>query len=175
MATFQVKSIVDPQRFKAEVSYSTAGISEAMAEQAGLFADYGVMAARAAKQVNDLELLLENAEAKVYRLVRDNYAKSGDKVTEARLEKEVSVHPAVVSLKRALNEAKQIEAQAKIFVEAFRHRKDMLIQEGAQQRKEMDGETYVSARNVREDIANREREYTLQRLKAIREQNGAVE
>lgn len=153
--TYQVRSFIDEDQFKADIGFSLTDLSGAMMSQASLFAHYGVLCARAAKQVDDCKLLLENAEAKVYRLLRDKYTAAGTKVTEAMLEKEVSVHPTVVQFKKALNEARQVEAITKVYVEAFRNRKDMLIQEGAQQRKEMDGEVYVSRRNVADEI-NRE-------------------
>lgn len=150
--TYQVRLFIDEEQFKKDIGFSLADLSGAMMSQASLFAHYGVLAARAAKQVDDCKLLLENAEAKVYRLLRDKYTAAGTKVTEAMLEKEVSVHPTVVQFKKALNEARQVEAITKVYVEAFRNRKDMLIQEGAQQRKEMDGEVYVSRRNVADEI-----------------------
>lgn len=166
--TYKVRSFIDEDQFRTDVGFSLADLSGAMVNQASTFAHYGTLCARAAKQVDDCKLLLENAEAKVYRLVRDKYATAGTKVTEAMLEKEVLVHPSVVQIKQALNEARQIESITKIYVEAFRHRKDMLIQEGAQQRKEMEGEVYISRRNNAEEInkdALRERIAAIQRNK----------
>lgn len=165
---FEVKMFIDTFQFKKDVSYSTADLSGAMADQASLFAHYGEQAARAARQVDDLELLLENAEAKVYRMLRDAAAKAGEKITEAMLEKSVSVHPRVVQFKRALNEAKQIEATAKIYVEAFRSRKDMLIQMGAQAREEYKGEVFIAARAAGEEFMAEQKKATLEKLNKIR-------
>ena len=166
--SFQVKNFLDPMQFKKDVSYSTADLNSAMADQASLFAHYGEIAARAAKQVDDCELLLDAAEAKIYRIIRDNYAKSGEKVTEAMLAKEVSVHPQVVQFKRALNAAKQIEATAKTYAEAFRHRKDMLVQQGSTAREEMKGSVYTAARNLQDEIAENQRQATLDKMNEIR-------
>lgn len=170
--TYQVRSFIDEDRFRMDVGFSLADLSGGMMSQASLFAHYGVLSARAAKQVDDCKLLLENAEAKVYRLLRDKYTAAGTKVTEAMLEKEVSVHPTVVQFKKALNEAKQVESITKIYVEAFRHRKDMLVQEGAQQRKEMDGETYVSRRNVVDEL---NKEQLRDKLAALQRKKEEVE
>jgi vacuolar-type H+-ATPase subunit H len=165
---YEVRSFVDAMQFKKDVSYSSADLSGAMETQAALFAHYGELHARAARQVDDLELLLENAEAKVYRMLRDDASKKGEKVTEAMLEKFVSVHPQVVQFKRALNEARQIEATAKVYVEAFRNRKDMLVQQGAQAREEYKGEVFIAARSAGEEYLEEQKKATLHKLNAIR-------
>lgn len=165
---FEVKSFIDPLQFKKDVSYSTANLSGAMSDQASLFAHYGELAARASRQVDDIELLLENAEAKVYRLIRQDAATTGEKVTEVMLDKQVAVHPRVVQFKRALIEAKQIEATAKIYVEAFRSRKDMLVQQGAQAREEFKGEVFIAARSAGEEYLKEQKDNTLKKLNDIR-------
>lgn len=165
---FEVKMFIDSFQFRKDVSYSTANLGGAMETQASLFAHYGELAARAARQVDDLELLLENAEAKVYRLLRDDASAKGEKITEAMLEKFVSVHPRVVQFKRALNEAKQIEATAKVYVEAFRSRKDMLVQMGAQAREEYKGEVFIAARSAGEEYMAEQKKATMEKLNNIR-------
>jgi hypothetical protein len=151
--TFKIRNFIDPEQLKKDMSFSTAALSSAMSEQASLLVHYGTLFAKAARQVDDIQMLLEITESKVYRKLRDEAVKSGAKMTEATLEKSVAVHDQVVAMKRARNEAKQIEAHAKIAVEGFRHRRDMLVQEGATQRQEMQGETSINARNERESAA----------------------
>ncbi|MER9496413.1 hypothetical protein NKI86_32195, partial [Mesorhizobium sp. M0320] len=106
---------------------------------------------KAARQVDDVEIILENTIAAVYRRLRDDAASAGEKVTEAQLDKTVTRHPKVITAKKALNEAKQIESVAKIAVESFRHRRDMLVQLGAYERKEMEGEIAVRLRESRDE------------------------
>lgn len=149
--TFKVRQFVEPHILKKDISFSLADLGTAMMEQASTFVHYGSLAASASKQVDDLKMLLEVAESKVYRSLRDDAATAGTKVTEAQLEKSVSVHPKVIQVKRALNEAKQIEALAKVAVEGFRHRKDMLVQQGAQNREEMKGEVSINRRHTEEE------------------------
>ncbi|MCH8476060.1 MAG: hypothetical protein LAT55_12635 [Opitutales bacterium] len=160
----QVKALIDPQQLKKDMSYSLADLSTAMVDQASLFAHYGVLAARASRQVDEMKMLLENAEARVYRRVRDAAAAAGNKLTETQVDKQVAVHPQVIALKKAKNEAAQIEAVAKTAVEAFRHRRDMLVQHGATSREEMKGELSISRRRENETSMKEQRERMLKGL-----------
>jgi len=145
-----VRNYVDEKKLAADSTYSLANLSDAMMEQASLLVHYGVQSSRASRQVDDLKMLLEVTEAKVYRRIRDEVAAKGEKVTEAQLEKLVATHPQVIEVKKALNEAKQIEANAKIAVEAFRHRKDMLVSQGLLAREELKGEVSINRRKEAE-------------------------
>lgn len=152
----RVKALVDADQLKRDLSYSVADLSSAMADQASLFVHYGVLAAQAAKQVDSIKLALENAEARIYRLLRDEAAEKAVKLTEAQLEKGVASHQRVIAFKKALNEAKQVEAVAKIAIEAFRQRRDMLIQQGATERQEREGDLRIQRREAADaDIRDR--------------------
>lgn len=146
--TFKVVNFIDAIQLKKDLTYSLADLSSARAEQAALFVHYGTLAAKAAKQVDDAKMLLEITESKVYRKLRDEAATTATKVTEVQLEKTVQVHETVISMRRALNEAKQIEAIAKTAAEGFRQRRDMLVQDGATSREEMKGEISVATRRI---------------------------
>jgi hypothetical protein len=147
---FKVRAFIDPKQLQSDLSYSLVDLSKAMSEQGSLFIHYASLMARASRQVDDVSMLLEITESRIYRKLRDEAAKSGSKMTETQLEKEVNVHPQMIAMKRAKNEAKQIEGNAKAAVEAFRQRRDMLIQEGATQRAEIErGATSINARNER--------------------------
>lgn len=139
----RVTQFVDPLQAKSDLAYSLADLSSAMQTQPGLHLDYAINLAKASKQLNDLKITLEAAESKVYRRIRDDYVTAGTKITEAALEKEVAAHPTIRGIKRAINEAKQVEAIAKGVVEAFGQRKDMLVQAGARDRAELEGEIRI--------------------------------
>ena len=151
VSKIKVRNFIDSNQLKEDISYSLVDISGAQARQAQLFVHYGELAAKAARQVDNIKLLLENTEAAVYRVLRDRMVAAGEKVTESLLDKMVTRHERVIKVKRALNEARQIEAVAKVAVEGFRHRKDMLVQHGATEREEMKGELVTRLRNSRED------------------------
>lgn len=147
-----IKQLIDTDQLRKDMAYSLADLSTAMQDQSALFVHYGVLVAKASRQVDDLKMVLEATEAAVYRKLREDALKTAEKVTEAQLDKGIIAHPKVVALKRALNEAKQIEATAKTAAEGFRHRRDMLIQAGMLAREEMKGEVSISRRTeVEED------------------------
>lgn len=167
--TYQVLAFVDTAQLKRDLSYSPTNLTDAMMQQASMFAHYGILAAQASRQVDTVKMLLENTEAAVYRLRRDAAVAANEKQTEAQLSAQVTRHPKVIEMKRALNEAKQQEAVAKTAMEAFRHRRDMLIQEGLLQREEMKGELSIMERSARDQALEAQKE----RFKA--RQNGGVD
>lgn len=147
---YTIKDFVDPAELKRDLAFSNNDLTSAMMQQASLFSHYGVLAAQASRQVDVVKLLLENTEAAVYKLLRDQAATAGDKVTEAQLEKSISRHERVIAMKKSLNEAKRVESTCKIATEAFRHRRDMLVQMGLISREEMKGELSIRAKSAAE-------------------------
>jgi hypothetical protein len=143
---YRVRDYLAEEDLKGKLSYSTSDLGSAMAEQAALFAHFGVLAAKCSKQVDDIKILLENAEAKVDREIRDAMAMLGEKITEGIVERKIARHPQVIAYKRCLNEAKQVEKVANTTLEAFRHRKDMLVQAGATAREERKGEMSMAVK-----------------------------
>lgn len=144
--TYAVRRYIDGEVLKQDMAIKPTDLSGAMIDQSSLLVHYGELAAKASRQVDDVKMLLENTEAAVYRRLRDEAATNGEKITEASLEKSVSRHVKVIAMKKALNEARQIENVAKIAVEGFRHRRDMLVQLGAHERQEMQGELSMRVR-----------------------------
>ncbi|UIN38333.1 hypothetical protein [Methylobacterium oryzae] len=149
----QVKDFLAEEDLKGKLAYSLNDLSSAMADQASLFAHFGVLAAKASRQVDNIKILIENQEAKVDREIREAMAVLGEKITEGIVERKIARHPQVVAFKRALNEAKQIEKVANTTLEAFRHRRDMLVQAGATSREEMKGELSMAAKRELADNA----------------------
>lgn len=148
--SYQVVNYVDGEKLKRDLAYSTNNLSDAMQQQAALFAHYGVLASKASMQVDTIKMLLETAEAAVYRHLADQVAKSGGKVVVAAIQQDVAADERIINLKRALNEARQIEKTANIAVEAFRHRRDMLVQQGLLNREEMRGEVAVTVKQAKD-------------------------
>jgi len=164
---FEVRNFIDEATLKTDVAYSLNALSDAMQAQAGMIIHYSTLAAKAARQVDDIKLVLEATESTVYRKLRDKAVEDGAKVTETQLEKSVAASAQVLSIKRALNEAKQIEAIAKGAVEGFKHRKDMLVQEGAMSREEYKGELRVRSASAAADDSDAQKRRVLERLGAI--------
>jgi hypothetical protein len=163
--SYTVRNYIDADKLKADIAYSLTNLSDAMQMQAPMIVHYSTLAAQAAKQVDDIKLLIEAAESKVYRKLRDEATEAKEKVTEAQLEKNVAASGIIVSLKKALNEAKQIEAIAKGAVEGFKHRKDMLVQEGASTRQEREGDLRMLGIAANADAIEAAKERFLERKK----------
>ncbi|MDE4297050.1 hypothetical protein PXK56_17835 [Phaeobacter gallaeciensis] len=161
---YSVKDFIDAAQLKKDMSFSPNDIDTAMMEQASMFTHYGMLHADAMRQVDTIKLLLENTEAAVYKLIRDKMVEDGDKFTEALLEKSVARHTRVIQMKKALNQAKRIESIGKIAVEGFRHRRDMLIQQGVKMREEMKGELRVAERNAHADAMDAQKQSVLDRV-----------
>ncbi len=161
---FTVKDFVDAAQLKKDLAFSPNDLSTPMMQQSSLFAHYGVLHADAQRQVDTVKLLLENTEATVYKIIRDKFVTDGDKFTETLLEKSVARHARVIQMKKALNQAKRVESITKIAVEGFRHRRDMLIQQGLISREEMKGDLRIAERNAHADAQDAQKNAALDRL-----------
>ncbi|MTH61095.1 hypothetical protein [Paracoccus litorisediminis] len=150
---YAVRDYVDTEQLKRDLTYTPNDLSSAMMVQAGLFSHYGILFAQASKQVDVVKLLLENTEAAVYQMLRAKALQQGEKLTEVQLEKAVSREPRVIAMKKALAEAKQVEGIARTAMEAFRHRKDMLVSQGLISREEMKGDLRINGGKVQQDQA----------------------
>jgi len=156
MSKLTVRRLIEPAELNRDIQFTPLNLDDAMMNQAPLAVHYGQIAATAQKQLDDLKLVLEVTEAKVDRQIRDAVAEEAvddagkKKLTEVQIAKQVSIHHQVIEIKKAINEAKQIESEAKTAVEAFRQRRDMLVQMGAGDRLERQGELVFKRREVAE-------------------------
>ena len=148
---YTVKNFLDPAVLKSDIAYSTNNLTDAMMTQPSMFAHYGMILSEASRQVDVVELLLENTESAVYQILRKEVVAAGEKVTEALLDKMVTRHPRVIAMRKALYEAKAVESKCKTAVEAFRHRRDMLVQHGLISREEMKGEIRIREASARDE------------------------
>lgn len=143
---YKVVNFIDGHQLNKDLTFSLVDLSNAQMEQASLFIHYGMLAAKASRQVNELKNVMEQAHSRIDRMLRDKAAVAGEKSTEPQLERAINAHPTIITIKRAINEARQVEDIAKYAVEAFRQRRDMLIQQGATEREERRGEVRTMQR-----------------------------
>lgn len=170
---YQVRDFIDAKKLREDLAYSPHNLTDAMINQASMFSYYGVLSADAAKQVDVVKMLLENTEAAVSQIIRDEAAAAGEKVTEGGIATKIARHPRVISMKKSLNEAKRVESIGKTAVESFRHRRDMLVQLGLIQREEMKGELSIQARSAREEATEASRDQVAARLARKAAENSA--
>jgi hypothetical protein len=142
--------------FQEDLEIDGHNLNNAFMRQASLFAYYAATHVGAMRKEARAKLLLEIEEAKVAKSIRDKMVAEGTKTTEKQIEQEVSRTPSYIKAVNAYNEAKANTALAASAVEAFRQRRDMLIQLGANQREELKGETRVVGHDrVRQELRER--------------------
>jgi hypothetical protein len=159
MATeFEVTKFIDTGELKGHLEIMKADLSYSMMQQAGFFAYYGELAAKAQFQMDKFEQMAELIAARLDKRVRDAALADGRKITETQVKAEVSLQPKMIAVNRAVNEARMVASNCKTTAESFRHRRDMLIQMSFNDREERKGElrTYEE-RNVDAQEARRQR------------------
>ena len=144
-----VKQYVTADEIKKDSAINPSDLSQAMMDQPGLTAHYGTQLALAEFQENKVRQLRDARAAVADNRIRERVREESGKITEAAIEKEIDRHPSVIQAQSALNEAKLVVGIAKGAVEAMKHRRDMLIQMGAQARAEMEGEIRIRSSEAR--------------------------
>lgn len=109
--------------------------------QPGLFAYYNSLLVQAELQFSNLSHKIEVMEAALATKLRDTARAAGDKLTEAQAKERVAMDPRVRDAYTDLNEAKAEVGFLKGTVTALAQRKDMLMQMGFAQRKEVDSQS----------------------------------
>jgi hypothetical protein len=140
MAEITVRAFIDADQFKKDVALNPSDIGGAMIEQASLFAHYSNLSAQAERQVNNIEMIVDIVRSKIDKAIRDQAADAGKKTTEPGIESAIARNVDYIKAVKKLNDAKMIANLAKNALEAFKHRKDMLVQLGAADREERKGE-----------------------------------
>lgn len=140
-----VKQFINPEVLKRDMAFSTSNLSEAFSQQASLFSYYAEKHAQAERQESRIKMTLDMREAQADRRIRKEAKAEGEKFTEPQIAKLVLLDPTVAKLNRDYIDAKQISAICKAAVEGFRHRRDMLIQLGADAREEKKGTLRMTA------------------------------
>ena len=150
-----VKTYINPVAFKDDIAINIVDLDNAFITQASLFAHYGMQAAKAVEQMDNLKLALDVKEAQLNTFHREALLKSVGKVTEAMVSNAVLTDPRYIKVRKAYNESKGVLEMLKASTEAFRQRRDMLVQLGATAREERKGEMYVRSKEVTGDLTNR--------------------
>jgi len=119
---------LDPEELKRDLSFSQADIDTAMYEQASLSAHYGVLAAQAQQAVSRSKVRLKTIVARVSKEMRANYAIKGTKITENQLNNEVAADSRVAAVEMEVVNAQYDADMARSAFEAFKQRRDMLVQ-----------------------------------------------
>lgn len=134
-----LRTFINPDKLKADLDFNETNISTAMMKQASLFAHYATLAHQAQFQADRADQQVDLVEAKLYQQYRDSFAAAGEKPTEAMIRASITKDDRYQKALLRKSEAKAIADMVKAAADSFRHRRDMLIQVGADLRQEILG------------------------------------
>lgn len=138
------KLFIEPGDLQESLHFTEANIQGAIIEQASLFAYYAKISSDAMIQADKFKNRVEILESRIAQEIRDEAAESGKKVTEAAIKQQISGDPRYVKAQLNYSKAKAQADYCKNALEAFKQRKDMIIQIGVAQRQERERKAFVS-------------------------------
>jgi hypothetical protein len=150
-----VKMPFEAETLNEDLDIKQSALDEAFRTQASLFAHYGQKMVEMLRQEARAKTMLDLTEAKIDKALRDEAVSAGSKITEKQIEASIARHPEYVKAAMAHNEAKAATELAKVGVESFRQRRDMLIQIGASDRVEMRGESIARTKDEAQEALRR--------------------
>jgi hypothetical protein len=116
-----------------DVSIDVGSLTEEFKKLPLLLYRYSILKAEAGEKLDVEESLLKEVRSELFKSIMQQHEKKpSDKVFEA----EIEAHPAVVAQKRKVFRVKKDFETIKGYVESVKAKKDMLIQIGADLRKE---------------------------------------
>lgn len=142
-ATGSLKTFLDIDKLDSDLNFTTTNISIAMTRQAALFAHYSNLAAQATYQADRAKQQVKLVEAELDQTFRDSMTTAGQKFTEKVIEAMITKDGSYQAAQTRAHEAKAIASMVESAADSFRHRKDMLIQVGADLRQEKQGSPVV--------------------------------
>lgn len=136
------------EQMKKDVAFSDVNLDDAMMNQASLYAYYATLAAQAQRTVDRLKIQVDIVESKTHDRITSELRDAGEKVVETAVAKMIQRDPDFVTAQVKLADAKMDAFVAKEALEAFKQRRDMLVQIGVRAREEMKGELRIAAATV---------------------------
>jgi len=120
-----------------DVEFSPENLDNAYVEQASLFAYYAEQSRLASKKMDNFKLRISTVEAELDKGFRDAAITTGVKITEKAIEQSIARDDKHVKSVMAYNDAKATHQMLRDILEAFKQRKDCLIQIGLTRREEL--------------------------------------
>lgn len=138
-----LKTFIDADKLQDDLNFTTTNISLAMTRQAALFAHYSRFSAEATYQSDRCKQQVDLLYANLDQQFRDSMTTAGTKFTEKTLESLIIKDTSYQEAQTRAHEARAIAKMVETTAESFKHRKDMLIQVGADLRQEKSGSGLV--------------------------------
>ncbi len=140
-----IKPVYDMDQYARDtIAVDTNNLSECFANQAALYGHYTRQSREATVQAGLKKVLLQAKIGILDKDIRDRAIADSKKISESLITSEMDRTPEIIALKKELIEAEATETFGRDALRAMDHRKDMLIQLGADARAEMNGELRMS-------------------------------
>lgn len=142
-----LKSFIDSDKVKVDISINLEDLDTAMVEHSGLELHYSTQTAHARRQYERMKNAVEILEAKIDANVRESLGAAAEE--SKKKPTEAAIKAAVLADKRySSGQAKLIEAQfilklCEATENAFHGRKDMILELARDRRKEREGQLRV--------------------------------
>ena len=147
-----LKVFVDPDQVKVDISINMGDLDTAMIEHPGLELHYAMQTAHARRQYERLKAATEILEAKIDAETREKWV-GEKKPTEAAIKAAVLADKRYSSAQSKLIDAQHIWKLCEATENAFRSRKDLLLEVARDRRKEKEGQMRVlEGQEMRESV-----------------------
>jgi hypothetical protein len=150
-----MKEFIDSTTVSEDLHFTAENIDTALIEQAALYAFYAEQAYNADVQASKAKVSLELLESKVDKEIRDDAAASGAKLTEKSIATQMDGDERIIKKKLDYNASKAHASYCRDILEAFRQRRDMVIQIGVSNREERKGEAYIKSEASKHGVTER--------------------
>lgn len=149
-------SSFNPRQLQKDLAFREDNLDDAFMSQAGMFAHYSGVAHRAARRYDNIAQQVKLVEARLDQEIRQEASHTGEKITETLVKNRILLDPRHRKITERMLDAKAVAAMTKDACEAFKQRRDMLIQFGANVREEHKGELRLkAAQESRSDMQKR--------------------
>lgn len=143
-----------------DVAFSPENLDDAFINQASLFCFYAEQSRQASKKMDNLKLRMEIFEAEADKQVRDDAATTGAKITEKVVEAAITRNEKYTKAVMSYNDAKATHQMLRDILDAFKQRKDMLMQIGLTRRDELKAAGFRVNESSQDDLkARREKAF----------------
>lgn len=150
-----LQTFIDDTQIKADISINMSDLDTVMIQHSALELHYATQTAHARRQYERIKSAMEILEAKLDAKVRVAFENEKKKVTEASIRAAVLIDPIYSSAQIRLIDAQHIWKLCEAAENAFRSRKDLLLEVARDRRKEREGQLRVLENSLLEKLEKR--------------------
>lgn len=143
------------EQLRRDLQIRDSDLDGCMTEQASLYGYYSVLFAKAQFEADHAKIQVDIVKAKKSAALRNAKAGRGVKYTEAQIEAETLRSEEYIQATHKANLTRMRATILKEGLEAFKQRRDMLVQKGKVRLEDLKGELYLKGKTEGETAAQR--------------------